>query len=123
MTQRDGSHAAPVDAERTRRSRNNRARGGAEERAVAALLGGDVVGALNLPWDVRVEGYARVQVKKLDRWPSLAAIITWLDAIPVGAELRAVTIADTPGPGRRSRRLIVMDAAEFASFHGRVNDR
>ena len=44
----------------------------------------------------------------------------WLDAIPAGPELRAVTLADTPGPGGRTRRLIVMDLAEFAAFHGRT---
>ena len=43
-----------------------------------------------------------------------------LIAIPAGPELRAVTLADTPGPGGKVRRLIVMDLSEFAAFHGRV---
>lgn len=107
------------DPARQRRNRNNRSRGGVEEREVAALLGGRKVGQLGLPWDVEVPGYARVQCKKLNRWPSLARVIEWLDAMGAGDELRAVTIADTPGGGVKTRRLIVMDAAEFARWHGR----
>jgi len=30
-----------------------------------------------------------------------------------------VTLADTPGPGGRTRRLIVMDLESFAAWHGR----
>lgn len=108
------------DVMSTRRNRNNRKRGVSDELAVAVLLGGRKVGPLGLPWDVEVEGYLRAQCKKLARWPSVAEIVTWLDAIPSGPELRAVTLADTPGPGGKVRRLIVMDAAEFAAWHGRA---
>jgi hypothetical protein len=103
----------------SKRGRNNRKRGTSDELAVARLLGGEKVGPLGLPWDVTVPGYARIQCKKLARWPSLAEVVKWLDAIPAGPELRAVTLADTPGPGGRTRRLIVMDAAEFAAWHGK----
>lgn len=103
----------------SRRSRNNRSRGNRDELAVARILGGRKVGELGLPWDVELEGYARIQCKRLDRWPSLAKVIEWLDAIPAGPELRAVTLADTPGGGGKVRRLIVMDLAEFAAWHGR----
>jgi hypothetical protein len=61
----------------------------------------------------------RAQSKKLASWPSVNAVIAWLDAIPAGPELRAVTLADAPGHGR-VRRLIVMDLTEFAAFHGRA---
>ena len=103
----------------SRRGRNNRSRGNRDELAVARILGGRKVGELLLPWDVEIPGYARIQCKRLDRWPSLAKVIRWLDAIPAGPELRAVTLADTPGPGGRTRRLIVMDLAEYARWHGR----
>jgi hypothetical protein len=106
------------DQEGSKRGRNNRKRGTSDELAVAVLLGGRKVGPLGLPWDVEVEGYLRAQCKKLARWPSLNEVVTWLDAIPAGPELRAVTLADTPGGGK-VRRLIVMDAAEFAAWHGR----
>ena len=102
----------------SKRGRNNRKRGVSDELAVARLLGGEKVGPLGLPWDVTIPGYARIQCKKLSRWPSLAEVVKWLDAIPAGPELRAVTLADAPGHGK-VRRLIVLDAEEFARWHGR----
>jgi len=109
------------DAAVSRRSRNNRSRGNRDELTVARILGGRKVGELGLSWDVELPGYARIQCKRLDRWPSLAKVIEWLDAIPAGPELRAVTLADTPGPGGTTRRLIVMDLAEYAAWHGRTD--
>ena len=104
----------------SKRGRNNRKRGVSDELAVARLLGGEKIGPLGLPWDVVVPGYLRAQCKKTGRWPSLASVVAWLDAIPAGPELRAVTLADTPGPGGgKTRRLIVLDLSEFAAFHGR----
>ena len=111
----------PYVAAVSRRSRNNRSRGNRDELAVARLLGGSKVGELGLPWDVEIPGYLRAQAKKLADWPSVNEIVRWLDAIPAGPELRAVTLADTPGPGGRTRRLIVMDLAEYARWHGRTD--
>ena len=105
----------------SRRSRNNRSRGTRDELAVARALGGRKVGELGLPWDVELPGYLRAQAKKLARWPSVAQVIEWLDAIPAGPELRAVTLADSPGPGTPVRRLIVMDLAEFSAWHAKEN--
>jgi hypothetical protein len=109
----------PKDHAVSRRSRNNRKRGTTDELAVAQIVGGRKIGPLGLPWDVEIEGYARLQCKVLDRWPSLAMVIQWLDAIPAAPELRGVTLADTPGSGFTKRRLIVFDLAEWASWHGR----
>ena len=109
-----------IDPFGSRRSRNNRKRGGAEELAVAQMLGGQKVGQLNLPHDVEVPGYLRVQCKKLGHWPSLAQVVTWLDAMGTGPEMRAVTVADTPGGGsRKVRRLLIVDAEDFARWHGK----
>lgn len=108
------------DEARAKTGRNNRKRGNSDELVVARLLGGTKVGPLGHAWDVEVHGYLRAQAKRLDRWPSLGKVIEWLDAIPAAAHLRAVTLADTPGPGKRTRRLIVMDLDEFAEHHGRV---
>lgn len=102
----------------SRRSRNNRARGGREEAKVAAVLGGRKVGPLGLPHDVEVPGYMRLQVKQLDRWPSLARVIQWLDAMQPAGDVRGVTVADTPGPGGRTRRLLIVDLDEYAAYHG-----
>ena len=107
------------DAAVSRRSRLNGKRGRNDELVVANILGGRKVGSLGMSHDVEIPGYLRVQAKKLDRWPSLGKVIEWLDAIPVGPEIRAVTLADTPGPGGKTRRLIVMGLEEFAQWHGR----
>jgi hypothetical protein len=110
------------DPSRSKRGRNSRSRGTRDELTVARILGGEKVGELGLPWDVILPGYMRVQCKRLDRWPSLAKVIEWLDAIPAGHELRAVTLADTPGSGGgRTRRLIVLDLDEFARWHGKAD--
>lgn len=106
--------------EAARRGRNNRKRGTTDELRVAEILGGRKVGPLGHEWDVEIEGYLRAQCKKLDTPPSLNQVTRWLDAIPQGPSLRAVTIADTPGAGRKTRRLIVLDLEEFASWHGRA---
>lgn len=110
------------DSGASRKGRNNRARGTRDELAVARILGGRKVGELGLPHDVEVPGYMRAQCKKLDRWPSLARVLEWLDAMGAGPELRAVTLADTPGPGGRTRRLVVMDLEDFARWHGRASE-
>ena len=107
------------DAMTSRRNRLNGKRGRSDELVVAKLLGGRKVGSLGMSHDVEVPGYLRAQCKVLDRLPSLNAVIAWLDAIPAGPELRAVTVADTPGAGRKRRRLIVMDLEQFAQWHGR----
>lgn len=106
------------DSTASRRNKNNRKRGTSDEPRVAALLGGRAIGPLNLPHDVEVGGYLHAQAKKLDKWPSLNEIIGWIDAIAPGPWMRAVTLADTPGAGRKVRRYIVIPLDEFASFHG-----
>ena len=108
------------DEVRSRRNKNNGKRGRSDEAKVAAILGGRKVGPMNWPWDVELEGYMRAQAKQLDRWPSMNEIIKWLDAIPAGDYLRAVTLADTPGAGKRTSRYIVIQLDEFARFHGKV---
>lgn len=108
----------PKDEAVARRGRNNRSRGGREELAVARLLGGEKVGPLGLPHDVALPGYMRIQTKKLLRWPSLAKVIEWLDAMQPGDDVRGVTVADTPGPGGRTRRLLIFDLDEYARWHG-----
>lgn len=108
------------DETRAKRGRNNGKRGRGDELRVAEIVGGRKVGPLGLPWDVELADYLRLQAKQLDRWPSLNEVVKWLDAIPAGPELRGVTLANTPGPGRRTRRLVVFDLTEFATWHGRT---
>ena len=108
------------DAATSRRNKNNGKRGRSDELRVARILGGNKLGQLGLPWDCEVPGFLRVQCKKLDAWPSVNAVVKWLDAIPSGRELRGVTLADAPGPGGKTRRLIVLDLDEFAAWFGGV---
>jgi hypothetical protein len=110
------------DVALSRRGRTNRARGNREELTVARLIGGEKVGPLGHPWDVSLPGYMRLQIKKLAKWPSLAAVLTWMNAIPVGQEMRAVAIVEAAGQGRKPRRLLVLDLDEFARWHGDPTD-
>jgi hypothetical protein len=112
----------PRDEKRSRRGRTARKRGTSDELRVAQIMGGHKVGPMGWPWDVEIPGYARLQSKQLDRWPSVNEILTWLNAIPQGPELRGVTLADTPGPGKRTQRLVIFDLKEFAGWHGREKE-
>ena len=120
LLQTCGRCGTEMDPARARRGRSARSRGTSDELTVARILGGRKIGPLGLPWDVVIDGYLRAQCKKLDRWPSVAQVVAWLDAIPVGPELRAVTLADAPGTGGgKTRRLIVLDLEEFSTWHGK----
>ena len=77
------------------------------------------MGQLNLPHDVEVAGYARIQTKVLDRWPSLTKILGWMDDMGTGDELRIVALRDTPGPGGKARKVAVIDWDEYCRWHGR----
>lgn len=110
-----GSCDHVFDPARQRTGRNNRKRGNKAELTSARLLGGRKMGPLGLPWDVELEGYMRLQIKKLVIWPSLEKVTSWMDAIPIGREMRAVALIE---PGRGGRQLLVLDLAEFARWHG-----
>lgn len=106
---------AVKDPAASRRGANNRKRGNAEELTVARTVGGRKVGQLGQPWDVEIDGYMRAQVKKLATWPSITKVLEMIDAIPPARDLRAAILTQ---PGRRPRRLIVLDLDEFARWHG-----
>ena len=117
---RCGNCNKPKSEAVSRRSRNNRKRGATWERDAAADIGGRRMGQLNLPWDVEVPAYARIQTKVLDRWPSLNKVVEWLDDIGAGDKLRIVALKDTPGPGGKARKLAVIDWDEYCKWHGRA---
>lgn len=97
----------------------SKAIGSAAERAVAAALDGRRVGMDGGPVDVIVDGYLDTQVKCVKTLPSLAAVITMLEAIPKGDRLRSVVVVTRPGQGRKAVRTITFDLDEFAGWHGR----
>lgn len=102
-----------IDVTRQRMGRNARARGGDEELVVARMLGGRKVGPLGLPHDVEAAGM-RLQTKRLASWPSLPAIVSWIDALQPHDDIRGVTVGLTSGQGRKIRRLLIVDLDEFA---------
>jgi hypothetical protein len=108
------------DPAASRRGRNNRNRGNAIEREVAAKLGLRRVGQFGGPDDVRGE-WLVAQVKSGGAFPE--RIWKWLNAITADAgQTRAVVITDAPGPGHRRRALIVLDLADWAALHGTTSE-
>ena len=102
------------DAVMVRRGKNNRSRGNRAELDVAREVGGRKVGPLGHPWDVEVTGYARLQVKKLLRPPSLKAIG---QSLTFGTgEMMAGYVWIEPGHG--GERLIVFRLKDFGERHG-----
>ena len=102
----------------SKRGRNTRKRGGTWEREAAADIGGRRMGQLNLPWDVEVAGYLRLQTKQLASWPSLSKVIEMLDAMGAGTEMRGVALKDAPGPGGKARRIVILDWDAYCHWHG-----
>ena len=99
----------------SRRGRNSRARGNAEELTVARKLGGRKMGPLGLPWDVEMTGYARLQVRKYATPESLRKIAAELARIGSGPEMPGYVWVE---PGRGGERLIVFRLSDFSERHG-----
>lgn len=110
-----GRCGAIIDRARSRAGRNSRARGGAAELDVARTLGGRKMGPLNLPWDVEMPGYARLQVRKYATPESLRKVAAELAKIGSGAEMPGYVWIQ---PGRGGERLIVFRLDDFAERHG-----
>lgn len=110
----------PVDPEAHKRGRNNRSRGNRAELEVArAIPGGRKMGQLALKWDVEVGDYARLQVKKLARRPSVNAVAAAIGSIPdTGDRLRGFVWVEASGHGKRAQKIVWFIASEFASWHG-----
>jgi hypothetical protein len=103
------------DPVRQRRSKNNRARGNAEELTVARRVGGRKMGPVGLPWDVEMPGYARLQVRKYKTPQSMRKVADELARIGYGQEMPGYVWIE---PGRGGKRLIVFDLDHFAERHG-----
>ena len=100
---------------KAKRGRNNRSRGNAYERAVAAKLGGLRVGQYGGKSDVRTDGI-NVQVKCGSYFPE--RIWSWLADLPADGRLPAVVIGDAPGAGHKRRELICLDLDDFIDLMG-----
>lgn len=104
------------DETRARRGKNNRARGNAIEREVAAKLGLRRVGQYGGADDVRGLAFAG-QVKSGTAFP--LKLWRWLKAVPVNAgETAILVITDAPGPGHQRRGLVILDLEDWRALHG-----
>lgn len=100
----------------SRRGKNNRSRGNAIEREVAAKLGLRRVGQYGGPDDIRGAMFAG-QVKSGMAFPE--KLWRWLRAVPVDAGQTAILVlTDAPGPGNRRRALVVVELADWIALHG-----
>lgn len=106
----------PQDTALSRRGKNNRNRGNAIERAVAAQLGLRRVGQFGGPDDVSGAMFAG-QVKSGTAFSE--KLWRWLKSVPVNADQTAIlVVTDAPGPGHRRRAIVVVDLADWVSLHG-----
>ncbi len=107
---------ALYDPAASRRGKNNRSRGNAIEREVAAQLGLRRVGQFGGPDDIKGAMFAG-QVKSGAAFSE--KLWRWLKAVPVDASQTAIlVITDAPGPGHRRRAVVVVDLADWIGLHG-----
>ena len=105
-----------LDPEVARRGRNNRARGNAIERDIAAKLGLRRVGQYGGADDIRGLAFAG-QVKSGAAFPE--KFWRWLRAVPVNAgETALLIVTDAPGPGHPRRAVVVLELEDWAALHG-----
>lgn len=112
-----------VDPAKIRRGRNARQRGNSWERTIAsdlveAGLDGKRIGQAGGKTDVAVPGEWIVQAKK-GRGAISQRQWDWLmGLVPKAGERRALALSDAPGPGIRSRRLVVMEYETWLDLIG-----
>lgn len=106
----------PKDPAISRRGKNNRNRGNAIEREIAAKLGLRRVGQFGGADDIRGLAFAG-QVKSGAAFPE--RLWSWLRAVPVNADETAIlVVTDAPGPGHQRRALVILDLEDWRSLHG-----
>lgn len=105
-----------VTAESISRGRRANRRGRRLNAKAAKEAGAENVETLQVPEDFR-SSHLDAQHKSGTGYPK--RLDAWLRAIPQReGKLRAVVYTETPGPGRKARRLIVMDYSEYLEWHG-----
>lgn len=107
-----------VSAEAIKRGLNARRRGNRLSARAAKDGGLENVERLQLPEDHRAS-HLKTQHKSGKGYPK--RLDAWLRAMSAEpGQLRAVVYTETPGPGKKARRLIVMDYSEYLDWHGPV---
>ena len=106
----------PKDEAHSRRGKNNRSRGNAYERELAAKIGGKRTGQFGGPDDVTSDLFV-VQVKVRKAWPSWMA--DELAKLPrTGGRVPLLVVANAPGPGHSRKALVVVGLEDWISLHG-----
>lgn len=107
-----------VSRESIRRGVNARKRGNRLQAQAAKDAGITNIGMMGLPEDAGLSTeWLVLQHKSGNGYPKL--LDRWLRALTATADqLRAVVYTETPGPGKKARRLIIMDYDEFVSWFG-----
>lgn len=112
----------PYDPLRSRRGKNNRARGNSHELSVARKYGGEKVGQLGLPEDIRGSEY-RTQVKTHQR-PAPAEwrkAFTALEAVRDGRTPRLI-VRFLVGPGIPADDYIIIRGRDWLDRFGRDDE-
>ena len=107
------------DPAKVRRGRTSLRAGKDAERAIAKSYGGTRVGQYGGPADVTVGELFIVQSKAGARFPSWM----WdeLAKLPrTGGRIPTLIVSDRPGPGHRTRRLVVRTLDDDLDLHGPV---
>lgn len=110
------SCGAVQDPVKSRRGRQSRRHGNDYERELAAKLGGKRTGMYGGPDDVMVSGMFAIQSKVGLRFPG------WMHAelqkLRGSGLTPLLVVADSPGPGRRRRALVVLELDDWRDLHG-----
>jgi hypothetical protein len=108
------------DDAKARRGRNNRKRGNAIELAVAKAVGGKRTGQYGGKDDVLADALFAYQVKSRQTGAFPGWMTTELDVLRTARQDRepVLVVAEAPGPGRKARRLYVVDEKTWLALHG-----
>lgn len=103
-----------------RRGRTSLRAGKDAERAIAKAYGGRRVGQYGGPDDVIVGDLFAVQSKASPSWFSERYWLE-LEKLPrTGGRIPTLVVSDKPGPGHRTRRLVIRTLDDDVSLHGEL---
>ncbi len=106
------------DGAASKRGKNNRQRGNSIEREIGKKLGMKRVGQFGGKDDLSNALFA-AQVKSGGAFSERQW--AWLKAVPVVAgQTQLLVVADTPGPGKRRRALVILDLDDWRELHGQI---